>query len=493
MRLLAVVALALGALGSPATSWPAPDPPADPFPRVTDVRRPRANHLEWRSGEYQGHPAQYGLLFVPENRRARASRLIHIPVMKIASLSRPAREPIFYFFGGPGATNVHAWWPEAFFRDRDFVQVGYRGVDGSPKIECPGAGDALAGARPLSPDRLEAAGRAIAACLSGLRDGGVDLDGYTMLDVVDDVEAVRRAMGYDRIHLLSHSYGTQLAYLFARRHPRRVARNLMVGASAPGYATVWDPAVIDEQLRLYADSCRQDTACRARTDDLAATVRRVLATLPRAWNGALVDPDKVRVVAFQGLYDTGSALRVFDAFLRADEGDLSGVALLSRAFDERVRASAGVADTFCKLIPSAVLEPRRGDLQRLLAADSVLGSPQTELNFGLLSGVPDWERLIRPVESQYRTPGPVEVPTLVLNGELDFSSPPRTARERLMPYLPRGRLAVVAGLGHNDVIALQQEAFVHAMDVFYSTGEVDTSRYVRPTLAWPTAAAAPRE
>jgi pimeloyl-ACP methyl ester carboxylesterase len=399
----ALVALALAACGSSALGEPAPAPTTDPFPRAADVRRPQAGHLEWRSGEYQGHPARYGLLFVPENRRTRASRLIHVPVMKIASLYRPAGEPVFYFFGGPGATNIHTWWPEAFFRDRDFVQVGYRGIDGWPTLQCPGVGDVLTGDRPLSPDRLEAAGRALRGCLSALREGGVDLDGYTMLDVVDDIEASRRAMGYDRIHLLSHSYGTQLAYLFARRYPRRVARSLVVGASAPGYATVWDPAVIDEQLRLYADLCRQDEACRARTDDLVATVRRVLAALPRSWDGAPIDPDKVRIAAFQGLYDTGPALRVFDAFLRAQEGDFSGVAQLSRAFDEHARESAGAADVFCKLIPSALLDPRRGELRRLLEPDSVLGSPQTELNFGLLSGIPDWERLVRPVEARYRT------------------------------------------------------------------------------------------
>jgi pimeloyl-ACP methyl ester carboxylesterase len=492
MRMPALVALSLAAAGSPAFGEPAPSTKPDPFPLAADVRHPRAGRLEWRSGEYQGHPALYGLLFVPENRTARGSRLIHVPVMKIASLSRPAKEPLFYLFGGPGATNIHTWWPEAFFRDRDFVQVGYRGVDGWPRLQCPGVGDVLAGERPLSPERLEAAGRAMAACLSGLREEGVDLDGYTMLDVVDDLEAARRAMGYGRIHLLSHSYGTQLAYLFTRRHPRRVARNLMVGASAPGYATVWDPAVIDEQLRLYGDLCREDAACRARTDDLAATVRHVLATLPRSRDGPSIDPDKVRVAAFQGFYDTGPAVRVFDAFLSAQEGDLSGVARLSSAFDERVRGAAGAADAFCKLIPSALLDPRRGELRKLLEEDSVLGSPQTELNFGLLSGVPDWERLVRPVEARYRTPGPVDVPTLVLNGELDFSSPPRTARERLLPLLRRGRLAVVPGMGHNDVIALQREAFFRVMDVFYSTGEVDTSAYVRPRLAWPKAAADPR-
>ena len=34
---------------------------------------------------------------------------------------------------------------------------------------------------------------------------GIDLDGYTMLEVVEDVEAVRRALGYEKINLFSDS------------------------------------------------------------------------------------------------------------------------------------------------------------------------------------------------------------------------------------------------------------------------------------------------
>jgi hypothetical protein len=46
-------------------------------------------------------------------------------------------------------------------------------------------------------------------------------------------------------------------------------------------------------------------------------------------------------------------------------------------------------------------------------------------------------------------------------------------------------------MGHNDVIALQLEAFLRAMDTFYSSGQVEISGYVKPTLAWPKAAAGP--
>jgi len=47
----------------------------------------------------------------------------------------------------------------------------------------------------------------------------VDLAGYTPVEVVDDVEAARLALGYEKINLFSISYGTRLAMIYAWRYP----------------------------------------------------------------------------------------------------------------------------------------------------------------------------------------------------------------------------------------------------------------------------------
>lgn len=43
---------------------------------------------------------------------------------------------------------------------------------------------------------------AFVACAERLADDGVDLDGYTLADRVEDLEAARIALGYDRINLV---------------------------------------------------------------------------------------------------------------------------------------------------------------------------------------------------------------------------------------------------------------------------------------------------
>jgi hypothetical protein len=72
----------------------------------------KAGDLKLQPCVYRSEPdgkdygADCGLLVVPENRRAAASRLIALPVIRIrATVAGPA-EPIFTFQGGPGASNA---------------------------------------------------------------------------------------------------------------------------------------------------------------------------------------------------------------------------------------------------------------------------------------------------------------------------------------------------------------------------------------------------
>ncbi|MFH9550039.1 alpha/beta fold hydrolase [Streptomyces sp. NPDC017435] len=59
----------------------------------------------------------------------------------------------------------------------------------------------------------------------------VDIASYRCDRQVDDVEALRAHLGLDRIDLLAHSAGANLALLYAARHPDRVARLLLITPS----------------------------------------------------------------------------------------------------------------------------------------------------------------------------------------------------------------------------------------------------------------------
>ena len=142
--------------------------------------------------------ADCGTLVVPENRSNPTARLIALPVKRIHSASATPAEPVFYLSGGPGSSNMGFKPPAWLLADHDVVMVGYRGVDGTPKLDCPGVSKAIRGVGGdlLRPASLDALGAAMAACASQLQAAGVDLAGYTIPEVVGDMESARAALGY---------------------------------------------------------------------------------------------------------------------------------------------------------------------------------------------------------------------------------------------------------------------------------------------------------
>jgi pimeloyl-ACP methyl ester carboxylesterase len=119
-------------------------------------------------------------------------------------------------------------------------------------------------------------------CFDRLSREGVDLAAYTIFDVCDDIEAARKALGYAKIKLWAHSWGTTVAYVYALRYPQSVNRVLLLGGSSPARVAVWDPGMLDKLLAYYARLWRNDATARARAPDLLATIRAVLKALPRA-------------------------------------------------------------------------------------------------------------------------------------------------------------------------------------------------------------------
>jgi proline iminopeptidase len=71
--------------------------------------------------------------------------------------------------------------------------------------------------------------------------------------LVDDVEALREHLGLDRMTLLGHSAGANLAVLYAARHPERVGRLALITPSvyAVGITITGDDR--REMIRLRAD------------------------------------------------------------------------------------------------------------------------------------------------------------------------------------------------------------------------------------------------
>ncbi|MCP4380131.1 MAG: alpha/beta hydrolase [Hyphomicrobiales bacterium] len=417
-------------------------------------------------------PAECTTLSVPENRQDPGSRQISIPVIRIKATGADPAEAIFRFEGGPGKTNQEFDTPAGFLERHDVVQVGYRGVDGSVVLDCPEYKKALKGRGGdlFSEESQAEMHAAMGECASSLQDKGVDLDGYTILEVTDDIEAVRLALGYDRISLLSESYGTRVAQIYAQRFPDNVVRSAMIGVNPPG-RFIWDPEMIDYQIGLYSDLCAKDPECSERTSDLADTIRQVNADMPGRWLVYPIDPGKVKVVAFAQLFHAETAPMAIDAYLSAAEGDASGLAFMSFAYNLQVPKLAVWGDMIAKAY-SADFDPDL-DYGQLGAPDSIMGSPIAQLLWPFTAS---WTQTQMPEE--YRTAQPSDVDTLIINGNLDFSTPAENATAELLPLLSNGHEVILTDMGHTDDFWTAQPAAAEQLLLtYFDSGDVDASGF----------------
>ena len=348
----------------------------------------KAGNLTLESGTFKTKSATYkadfGTLVVPENREKANSRLIELPIIRIHAVNKNPAEPIFRLEGGPGLSNVK-FNPRAYLLDNhDFVGVGYRGVDGSSVLDCPeierafkGEGNDL-----LGEESLKKIGEAWTDCASRLKQSGADIDGYNIMEVIEDLEAARIALGYERINLLSMSYGTRVAYLYGLKHPNSIHRSVMIGVNPPGHM-VWEPNTIDAQLQYYADLWAKDSSLSARSSDLLATMRHVLHNMPRKWLFFKINPGKVRIVTFALLFHRQTAPLIFDAYVAAEHGDPSGLALMSMAYNYVVPTSMNWGDMASKAV-SADFDSSRDYSTEMDPRTSIIGSPMGKLLWGPL-------------------------------------------------------------------------------------------------------------
>ncbi|MET1074988.1 MAG: alpha/beta hydrolase [Umezawaea sp.] len=422
--------------------------------------------------------ADCGTLVVPEDRSDPSSELIALPVTRIRATSANPGEPVFRLGGGPGATNMS--FPEAsrLTDDHDVVLVGYRGVDGSRRLDCPEVAGAMQNSDDLTGAKaLPATTRAFTSCADRLTRDGVHLTSYGVVDRVEDMESARTALGYSRIDLLSSSAGTRTAQVYSWRHPDSLRRSAMVSVNPPGHF-FWDPRITDSQFAQYAELCRADAGCAARTPDLAATVRQVAADIPDRWGPFRIKDTNVRVLSQYAMHHNGpgsapnNAPTLIDAYLSGDTGALWAMSFLG---DVTLPTSI----VWGEFASFAMIDAPAAQAYYAAGGDpgSILGNASSDFLWTGASGFstvwPD-----SPDNAEYRTVRSTDVETLLVSGAVDFSTPPRLATNELLPSLTHGQQVVLPELGHTaDFWEHRPEASKHLLTTFYDTGKVDRSKF----------------
>jgi pimeloyl-ACP methyl ester carboxylesterase len=291
---------------------------------------------------------------------------------------------------------------------------------------------------------------------------------------VADDEDLRNALGIRSINLIGASFGTRIEQYYARLHPRVVSRSVMLGANPPGHFR-WFPQANDAIVAAYARLCAADAWCGAQTPDLARTTMAVLSRADFETQGQKLDMDRIRVAAFFQLMNRPSSIQLFRTLIAAEKGDAAGLLAMSRSYDLMVPhafvwgEAAGKAGADCDP-KDAAFAPAR------VPTATSFGSPLDLILFATCQGWP-----VEPPPPGFARAARDPTPTLLVNGDLDASTPLRYVQGELLPQLPNGHLVILRGEGHDGWRSDQPKAFDRLISTFLRAGAADDSLY-EPTV-----------
>jgi pimeloyl-ACP methyl ester carboxylesterase len=223
---------------------------------------------------------QCGQIQRPLNPAQADGKKIAIHFVVVPSQDRnKLKDAVFLLAGGPGQSAIElAGFGQAVFgrlnRRRDLVFVDQRGTGSSAPLHCPELEN--------NSDVVdnEAMLKMTDACMKNLQTLPYgELQYFSTSIAVQDLEAVRKELGYSAINLVGASYGTRAGLEYLRQFPTSVRRLILDGIAPPDMRL---PAA-DAQVALdgvFAD-CAKDALCNKNYPDLAARWKKLLASMPQ--------------------------------------------------------------------------------------------------------------------------------------------------------------------------------------------------------------------
>lgn len=136
-----------------------------------------------------------------------------------------------------------------FFTSYDGTELAYHVAGDGPAVVCLPGGPMQASAYLGALGGLPAHHRLIMLDLRGTGQSAQPKNAHTFRcdQLIDDVEALREHLGLDRMDLLAHSAGANLATLYSSRHPERVGRLLLI---TPSVMAVGVTITGDDRLQI---------------------------------------------------------------------------------------------------------------------------------------------------------------------------------------------------------------------------------------------------
>jgi pimeloyl-ACP methyl ester carboxylesterase len=452
------------------------------------------------------HGFSCATLTVPLDRGGSVGGVVTLKVERLQAAATPSQSAVVALAGGPGQAAIPLASDTATaiapaLAGRDLVMFDQRGTGVSGPLAC----RALEGEGGLA-----TIGQAFERCALQI---GAARGSYTTAESVSDIEALRQAMGYQKLVLFGVSYGTKVALRYAERYPQSVESLLLDSVVPPEKNDPFALATFAAMKPAFEELCA-GRACAGITSNPLADLARLAAKLHKhALNGAVYDGSGKRhrtAMSDVGLLnliaagDLNPALRALlpasmQSALRGDPDPLLRLNLLSeglvpnlpgtptasaaaakRARGEAQAGSDGIdealfVDTTCEetafpwqrsASPAARVGEALGALHALPASVFYPFNPSVEWADSVLPGCAQWPNVAP-------SPPPIaplpNVPTLILSGAQDLRTPSAGA-QAVANRIPMSQLVVVPYTGHSVIGADFSGCAQAAVKAFFTTG-----------------------
>src|SRR4051812_49295250 len=200
--------------------------------------------------------ARCGTVTVPLDRANPSAGTIDIAYALVphTDTSRPALGTIAPNPGGPGDSTIanaglYTTALAPLRTRRDLLLIDPRGTGRSGALSCP----SVAAHDPLTLDQTLIG----TLCAQAL---GPRASLYGTAAAADDIDAVRTALGVDKLDLWGDSYGTFLMPVYAARHPTHV-RSIVLDGAFPIASDRWGRDVLHGVRRVIGVVCRRTDRC----------------------------------------------------------------------------------------------------------------------------------------------------------------------------------------------------------------------------------------
>ncbi|MEM6704337.1 MAG: alpha/beta hydrolase [Acidobacteriota bacterium] len=185
-----------------------------------------------------------GVLQVPVRRGVADSASLPLEFYRFFGPEEGAGPPILRIMGGPGWTGAgerveNPGWAEfyvlPFTAAADLVVLGQRGFGASGALECDRPEPLTLEEALSSRRRQELHVAALEACRQAQEDDGVEIEGFSVLEMAADTVEVGAALGYEKFQLLASSFGSHVSMAVLRLYPNRVAQATFNALEGPDH------------------------------------------------------------------------------------------------------------------------------------------------------------------------------------------------------------------------------------------------------------------